>query len=86
MDCCKAIVRNVVLSGPHGPYAIATAVDRPDIGGSITFSLEPTVWDHGKTWPKAGDAVLVGKLRFKGAGWRSKEARFWELCYEQRRT
>src|SRR3989344_4808606 len=83
MDVCKAIVRKVFRKSPRGPFAVATPVDRPDIDGSVTFSFEPTVWDS-DTLPEAGSAVLLGKLRKKRAGWRAKEARFWELCNEQR--
>ena len=84
MDVCKAIVRKVVQKSPGGSFAVATPVDRPDIVGSVTFSLEPTVWDHPDKLPEAGSVVLLGKLRRKPAGWRAKEARFWEPCYEQR--
>lgn len=76
MDICKAIVQKVFPEGPHGPYAFATAEDRPDIVGSIAFSLERTVWDE-NDWPEGGSVVLLGKLRLKRAGWRAKEGRFW---------
>ena len=74
MDMCKATVRKVILEGPLGPYGIAKS-DRADLQGSIMFSLDPDVWNE-PTYPEVGQSVMLGKLRRKGDGWRSKEGRF----------
>lgn len=75
----KAIVQKVYEQGPHGPYAIAKA-DGSD--GSITFSLEPTVWQENE-FPKPGEVVHLSRLRKKRAGWRAKQARYLVLSDEQ---
>lgn len=75
----KALVEKVIPAGRHGPYAIATT---DALAGSVTFSLERTVWQE-EEWPEAGTYVCLGKLRQKRAGWRAKEGRFWELSDEQ---
>ena len=51
----EAIVQKVFEQGPHGPYAIAKA---DGFEGSITFSLEPTVWQENE-FPKPGDSKLL---------------------------
>lgn len=75
----KAVVQKVVSEGRHGPFAVATS-DRLD--GSVTFSLEPTIWQE-KEWPEEGMYVLLGKLRRKRAGWRAKTGRFFKPSDEQ---
>lgn len=75
------MVQLVVPTGHHGPYAVATTEDQR-IFGSITFSLEPTVWEE-KDWPEAGTVVVLSKLRQKRLGWRAKRARFSKPCDEQ---
>lgn len=75
----KAIVQKVIPKGRHGPFAVATS---EKIEGSVTFSLEPTVWT-GDEWPEEGSVVLLDKLRQKRAGWRAKSGRFFELSDEQ---
>ncbi len=79
MDTIKAIVQKVIREGRHGPFAVATS---NQIGGSVTFSLEPTVWREGD-WPERGMVVILGKLRQKRAGWRAKEGRFCKPSDEQ---
>lgn len=76
----KAIVQRVVPKGPHGPFAVATSESFQ--GGSITFSLEPTVWQD-RDWPKEGSVVCLWNLREKRLGWRAKKGRSWRLSDEQ---
>lgn len=75
----RAVVQKVVPSGNHGPFAVATS---EQIEGSITFSLEPTIWQEDE-WPEQGTVVLLGKLRKKRAGWRAKTGRFFRPSDEQ---
>lgn len=79
MDSVKAVVHKVVRDGKHGPYAISTC---DEIDGSVTFSLEPTVW-KGDEYPEEGSVVHLSNLRQKRAGWRAKKGRFWQLSDEQ---
>lgn len=79
MDNIKAVVQKVIREGKHGPFAVATS---DQLEGSVTFSLEPTVWEE-KDWPEEGMVVLLGKLRQKRAGWRAKMGRFWKPSDEQ---
>lgn len=76
----KAVVQKVLPKGRHGPYAVAKA---ERIDGSITFSLEPAVWNE-KDWPKTGEFVLLSKFRQKRAGWRAMAARFFGPSDKQR--
>lgn len=85
MDCCKAIVRRVIRRDGKAAFVVATAVGRSDIDSSITFSLDPNVWDHPGIVPLPGSEVEVGKLRRKHVDWRAKEARFWKPCYDHDR-
>lgn len=75
----RAVVEKIISTGKHGPFAIATS---KEIKGSITFSLEPTVWRE-KDWPEEGAVVFLTKLRMKRAGWRAKFGRYWLLSDEQ---
>ncbi len=75
----KAIVQKLVMNGKHGAYAVATV---EEVEGSITFSLEPTVWLE-KQYPEEGEFVLLADIRKKRAGWRAKKGRFWRLSDEQ---
>lgn len=75
----KAIVQKVIEEGKHGPYAVATS---DQLYGSVTFSLEPTVWKE-DDWPEQGMVVILEKLRQKRAGWRAKEGRFFKPSDEQ---
>ena len=75
----KATVQKVIPNGKHGPFAIATS---KNLEGSITFSLEPTVWRE-KDWPEEGAIILLTKLRKKRAGWRAKQGRHWVVSDEQ---
>jgi hypothetical protein len=79
LDTVKAIVQKVIREGKHGPFAVATSYQ---FEGSVTFSLEPTVWKE-DDWPEEGMMVFLGKLRQKRAGWRAKEGRFWKPSDEQ---
>ena len=67
MDTIKAVVQKVIREGKHGPFAVATS---DQLEGSVTFSLEPTVWTENE-WPEEGMIVFLGKLRQKRAGWRA---------------
>lgn len=73
MDTVKAVVQKVIAQGPHGPYTVATT---ETLEGSVTFSLEPTVWQE-EDWPEAGNVVLLSKIRRKRAGWRAKAGRYY---------
>ena len=79
MDTIKAVVQKVIREGPHGPFAVATS---DQIKGSVTFSLEPTVWKE-KEWPEEGMVVFLEEPRKKRAGWRAKQGRFWKPSDEQ---
>jgi len=79
MDAVKAIVQKVIKEGNHGPFAVATS---DQLDGSVTFSLEPTVW-QGSDWPEEGMIVFLDDLRKKRAGWRAKKGRFWKPSDEQ---
>lgn len=79
MDTIKAVVQKIIPSGEHGPYAVATS---DHLKGSVTFSLEPTVWEEDE-WPEEGTMVFLGKLRKKRAGWRAKYGRFLKPSDEQ---
>lgn len=77
---CQAIVEKVIAVGPHGPYAVASC---PELGsGSITFSLDTTVWKE-SDWPEPGMCVVLSQMRKKRAGWRAKSGRFVKPSDEQ---
>src|SRR3989344_3230921 len=76
----KAIVQKIIPQGQHGAYFVATSGSITD--GSVTCSLEPTVWSDGD-WPEAGNVVFLDMLRKKRAGWRAKMGRFWKPSDEQ---
>lgn len=78
----KAVVQKIIQEGDHGPFAVATS---ESIDGSITFSLEPTVWKENE-WPEQGLVIVLGKLRKKRSGWRAKEGRFLKPSDEQTET
>ncbi|MBI5044842.1 MAG: hypothetical protein HZC02_02865 [Candidatus Levybacteria bacterium] len=65
--------------GRHGPYAVAAS---RQISGSVTFSLEPTVWLESE-WQEEGTVVFLSDLRLKRAGWRGKKGRFVRPSDEQ---
>lgn len=79
MEAIKAVVQKIVPEGKHGPFFVATS---DNVGGSVTCSLEPTVWS-GDEWPEEGEVVYLSRLRQKRAGWRAKAGRFWKLSDEQ---
>lgn len=76
----KAMVQKVILDGKHGLFFVATSDQIPD--GSVTCSLEPTVWKE-SMHPEEGDVVFLDELRQKRAGWRAKMGRFWKPSDEQ---
>ena len=63
MEEIKAVIQKVISEGDHGPFAVATS---ESIDGSITFSLELTVWQEDE-WPEQGVIVVLGNLRKKRA-------------------
>jgi len=67
----QVVVQKVVPEGRHGPYAVVLI----DPLGSVTFSLDATVWQE-EEWPKPGEYVVLSQLRRKRAGWRANHARF----------
>jgi hypothetical protein len=75
----KAVVQKVITDGKHGPYAVASA---EGLVGSITFSLEPTVWIE-EDLPEEGTIVYLTNLRQKRAGWRAKKGQYFKLSDEQ---
>jgi hypothetical protein len=79
MDIIKAVVQKVIQEGKHGPFAVATSAQ---LEGSVTFSLEPAVWEENER-PEEGMAVFLGKIRQKRAGWRAEQGRFWKPSDEQ---
>ena len=78
----KAVVQAIEPNGKHGPYAITTTNNK-NIDGSITFLLEPPIWQE-EEWPEPGEIVLLDKVRKKSAGWRAREARYLQPSDEQR--
>jgi hypothetical protein len=74
----QAIVQKIILNGQHGPYAIAES----ETLGSITFSLEKTVWSEDQ-FPERGMVVILSTLRKKRAGWRAMIGRFLTPADEQ---
>jgi hypothetical protein len=79
LESLKAVVQKVIREGKHGPFVVATS---DQLEGSVTFSLEPTVWLE-QEQPEDGMFVFLGKIRQKRAGWRAKLARFWKPSDEQ---
>ena len=77
-DEYRAVVRQII-EGKHGSYAVATS---PQITESITFSLDPGVWQE-KEYPQNGYEVILSDVRKKRAGWRAHSARFVRLTDEQ---
>lgn len=75
----KAVVQKTVSNGRHGPYAVATS---DEMTGSITFSLDPPVWQEDDV-PESGVSVLLSDLRKKRAGWRALSGRFLRPSDEQ---
>ncbi len=76
----RAVVQKVIAAGKHGPYAIALS---SEVKGSITFSLNKSVW-HETSLPKPGVEVVLSDLqRFKKVGWRALSGRFLRPADEQ---
>lgn len=78
----RAIVEKVIRSGPHGPYAVARSEQLGRESGSVTFSLDPTVW-HEDDWPEPGTHVVLSDIRKKRAGWRAASGRYLKPSDEQ---
>ena len=71
-----ATVGSVNQAGPKGPYATAVG---EDIEGTITFSLEPPVWQE-TFYPPEGAGVFLSGIYMHRAGsenkgWRATSAR-----------
>ena len=79
MEAYKAVVQRVIRDGAHGPYAVASSIQ---LDGSVTFSLEPTVWVEDEL-PEEGVVVLLSDIRRKRAGWRAKKGRLFRPSDEQ---
>ncbi|MES3004525.1 MAG: hypothetical protein V4690_00260 [Patescibacteria group bacterium] len=77
-----AIVQKVFPEGKHGPYAKARS---EEVAGSITFSLDISVWKEDRT-PQEGDKVVLSKVRGKRAGWRAESGRFFKPSDERQQT
>jgi hypothetical protein len=73
-----SVVEKIIHDGKHGPYAVARCEEL----GSITFSLDASVW-QGSDWPEPGMCVVLSKMRKKRAGWRATYGRFMEPSDEQ---
>lgn len=82
MDQHSAFVAVVqrVLPGNHGRFAIATC---DTFVGSITFSLDSSVWLESSE-PTNGMWVVLENLTRKPAGWRALSARFYRPSDEDR--
>jgi len=77
-DVVEAVVQKITSGGRHGPYVVATTEDL----GSITFSLDASVWDE-EDVPDPGEIVCLSKLRKKRAGWRAMYGRRYRPSDEQ---
>jgi len=75
----RAMVEKVIKDGPHGPYAVASSEEL----GSITFSLEPPVWQE-DDYPEPGTEVVLSKIIKKRAGWRARLGRYVTPSDEQK--
>ncbi len=65
-----AVVQDV-LTGSHGRFVVTTS---DSVIGSITFSLDESVWQE-RSDPEPGEYVILSDLRRKRAGWRAHSAR-----------
>lgn len=74
----RAVVEKIIPSGRHGPYVVA----RSEELGSVTFSLDPEVWQETDV-PEPGMYVVLSRIRRKRAGWRAKHGRYLEPSDEQ---
>lgn len=74
----QAIVNNIIVDGKHGSYAVARCEEL----GTVTFSLNPQVWQE-EDWPDPGTCVVLSKVRKKRAGWRAEFGRFLTPSDEQ---
>lgn len=67
-----------VKRGPKGLYAVSVCEEL----GSVTFSLEPDVWQE-SDMPVPGIYVVLMKVRKWKRGWRALKARFMQPSDEQ---
>jgi hypothetical protein len=74
----QAIVEKVIRRGKHGPYAVASSTEL----GSVTFSLDPPVWNE-EAYPDRGTYVVLSNIQKKRAGWRARHGRFLRPADEQ---
>ncbi len=77
----QAIVEKIILDGRHGPFAVASSKEL----GSVTFSLDQSVWEEADQ-PEPGMFVVLSQIRKKRAGWRAKHGRFLTPSDEQTKT
>ena len=77
-DWYRAVVEKIIPNGQHGPYAVA----RSDELGSITFSLDNSVWQE-QGLPESGTYVVLSQMRKVRAGWRANSGRFMKPSDEQ---
>jgi hypothetical protein len=68
----RVIIEKIIRGGRHGPYAVGTSTE---LTGSVTFSLDPPVWNEGE-YPERGTYVVLSNLQKKRAGWRAQHGRF----------
>ena len=79
MEAIKAVVRKVFPDGRYGSYALATSTE---VKGTITFSLDKSVWQEDEL-PETGMFVLLSNLRQKKVGWRALSGRFFQPSDER---
>jgi len=74
----KGMVDRVISAkSKHGPHVIAKVPRSKEIKGTITFSLNKSVWKE-KRWPEPGTWVFLADIEERRAGWRALFARFWK--------
>lgn len=69
-----------VKKGKQGMYAIAVC---DTVAGSVTFSLNASVWQEKKRRVRIGDKVVLKNLRRSSAGWRAMSVRLMRPEDEQ---
>ena len=78
-DQIRAVVQRIVR-GKHGDYAVATSEAIRD--GSVTFSLQRSVWGE-RRGSERGVIVVLSDLEKKRGGWRAHKARFLKPADER---
>lgn len=71
-----------IVEGKHGAYVVVSVPEVKD--GSVTFSLDRSVWKE-KRLPERGVVVVLSELQKKRGGWRALHARFFKLSDEKER-